>query len=346
MRHPTDGMLRRLLDEPAGVADADREHVAGCPQCLAGLAAAREDAALVGAALATSTSRRATSTRRGGACRRGRATRARRAAAPAPRRPAGGGRRCAARSSRRVAVAVAPGRRRRRGRQRLAADLPDRADRPGQPHRRPTSSRCPTCRAYGDVEVTGEPDVHAGRRRGRGRGGHRSRRARGARAAPRGDRRAGLPGRRPGAARMFTFSAEQGRRRPPPRPARRCRRRRRGWTAASSGWSPGPGVAAVWSASAGAAGPGRGPRGRADGVLLGRPVRDGARLPAVAARPARRRRGAAAHASPRTASTLPLPVPADAGDELHRRRRRRAGHGAHARGTARWRPWSGWTTAW
>ncbi len=27
MRHPTDGTLRRLLDEPAGVADADREHI-------------------------------------------------------------------------------------------------------------------------------------------------------------------------------------------------------------------------------------------------------------------------------------------------------------------------------
>jgi hypothetical protein len=51
MRHPTDGTLRRLLDEPAGVADADREHVAGCPVCLSGLAAAREDAAVTGAAL-------------------------------------------------------------------------------------------------------------------------------------------------------------------------------------------------------------------------------------------------------------------------------------------------------
>ena len=51
MRHPTDGTLRRLLDEPAGVADADREHVAGCPECLTGLAAAQEDAALTGAAL-------------------------------------------------------------------------------------------------------------------------------------------------------------------------------------------------------------------------------------------------------------------------------------------------------
>src|SRR3712207_8978578 len=51
MRHPTDGTLRRLLDEPAGVADTDREHVAGCPVCLAELAAAREDATLTGAAL-------------------------------------------------------------------------------------------------------------------------------------------------------------------------------------------------------------------------------------------------------------------------------------------------------
>ena len=53
MRHPTDGTLRRLVDEPAGVADADREHVVGCPACLAGLAAARADAAFTGAALAT-----------------------------------------------------------------------------------------------------------------------------------------------------------------------------------------------------------------------------------------------------------------------------------------------------
>ena len=51
MRHPTEGTLRRLLDEPAGVADADREHVTGCPVCLSGLAAARDDAAAAGAAL-------------------------------------------------------------------------------------------------------------------------------------------------------------------------------------------------------------------------------------------------------------------------------------------------------
>ncbi|MGN9841854.1 hypothetical protein ACTMTI_27380 [Nonomuraea sp. H19] len=51
MRHPTDGTLRRLVDEPDGVADADREHIAGCPVCLSGLAAAQEDAAVAGAAL-------------------------------------------------------------------------------------------------------------------------------------------------------------------------------------------------------------------------------------------------------------------------------------------------------
>jgi hypothetical protein len=51
MRHPTEGVLRRLVDEPAGIADADRTHVAECPVCLVGLAAAREDAATVDAAL-------------------------------------------------------------------------------------------------------------------------------------------------------------------------------------------------------------------------------------------------------------------------------------------------------
>jgi hypothetical protein len=51
MRHPTDGTLRRLIDEPDGVPDADRGHVATCTVCLAGLAAAQHDAAMVGAAL-------------------------------------------------------------------------------------------------------------------------------------------------------------------------------------------------------------------------------------------------------------------------------------------------------
>jgi len=51
MRHPSEGVLRRLIDEPAGVADPDRQHVAGCDQCLTTLVAVREDADLVGAAL-------------------------------------------------------------------------------------------------------------------------------------------------------------------------------------------------------------------------------------------------------------------------------------------------------
>src|SRR5687768_7491238 len=53
MRHPIDGTLRRLLDEPAGVALADREHVAVCDECQEELVAIRDDAELVHTALAT-----------------------------------------------------------------------------------------------------------------------------------------------------------------------------------------------------------------------------------------------------------------------------------------------------
>ena len=86
MRHPTEGVLRRLLDEPAGVADADREHVAGCPQCLGELAAVREDAALVGAALATEARRGRRRRRRVAAPVDGRARHGDRGAAAAPPR--------------------------------------------------------------------------------------------------------------------------------------------------------------------------------------------------------------------------------------------------------------------
>src|SRR5262245_51569359 len=51
MRHPSDGTLRRLLDEPVGIPDADREHAAACPMCLSGLAAADRDATAAEAAL-------------------------------------------------------------------------------------------------------------------------------------------------------------------------------------------------------------------------------------------------------------------------------------------------------
>ena len=52
-RHPNDGVLRRLVDEPAGVADADRDHVASCPVCSAELVTARQDAAFAAEALHT-----------------------------------------------------------------------------------------------------------------------------------------------------------------------------------------------------------------------------------------------------------------------------------------------------
>ncbi|MGY1749909.1 hypothetical protein ACI783_11615, partial [Modestobacter sp. SYSU DS0511] len=51
--HPADGTLRRLLDEPAGVPDADRAHVAGCPACLQRLDTVRADATAAATALAT-----------------------------------------------------------------------------------------------------------------------------------------------------------------------------------------------------------------------------------------------------------------------------------------------------
>ncbi len=55
MRHPTDGTLRRLLDDPAGVPDPDREHAAGCPTCRAELVAASSDASAAAAALGADT---------------------------------------------------------------------------------------------------------------------------------------------------------------------------------------------------------------------------------------------------------------------------------------------------
>lgn len=55
MRHPSEGILRRLVDEPAGVTDDERAHVAGCATCLRALDAARADAQRVGAALAPAT---------------------------------------------------------------------------------------------------------------------------------------------------------------------------------------------------------------------------------------------------------------------------------------------------
>src|SRR5215217_7999389 len=54
MRHPSEGVLRRLVDEPDGVTVDERAHVAACPACLRSLESARADARRVDAALATS----------------------------------------------------------------------------------------------------------------------------------------------------------------------------------------------------------------------------------------------------------------------------------------------------
>lgn len=53
MRHPNEGLLRRLVDEPAGVPDDDRAHVAGCARCRRDLESVRADAQRIDAALAS-----------------------------------------------------------------------------------------------------------------------------------------------------------------------------------------------------------------------------------------------------------------------------------------------------
>ena len=52
MRHPTEGVLRRLLDEPDAIADADRGHVDECAECRIALDDMRADAVRAHAALA------------------------------------------------------------------------------------------------------------------------------------------------------------------------------------------------------------------------------------------------------------------------------------------------------
>jgi hypothetical protein len=51
MGHPTEGVLRRLLDEPAAVAATDRDHVTACDACRAALERARSEAMDVAALL-------------------------------------------------------------------------------------------------------------------------------------------------------------------------------------------------------------------------------------------------------------------------------------------------------
>ena len=51
MHHPSEGALRRLLDEPAAIPDTNHRHVAECARCAGDLAEMRDDAAVVGASL-------------------------------------------------------------------------------------------------------------------------------------------------------------------------------------------------------------------------------------------------------------------------------------------------------
>lgn len=55
MRHPDEGTLRRLLDEPDGVADDDREHVATCRLCRTETTTIKEDAMLAEKVLSVQT---------------------------------------------------------------------------------------------------------------------------------------------------------------------------------------------------------------------------------------------------------------------------------------------------
>ncbi len=222
MRHPTEGVLRRLLDEPAGVADSDRQHVAGCPQCLGELAAIREDAALVDAALATegaadvdvaaawrrlSTAAPAAGTGAGGGSR------------PVPVGPA---RSCAVPLVAALAVAVVLA-----GAGTAAANDWLQIFRTEQiaPVSISTADlvALPDLSAYGELAVTGDAGRARGRRRGGGGSGDRSRRAGGDHPAPRGQRRAGVPGGRRGERHVHLLG---GARRP-------GRRRGRGDAAAS-----------------------------------------------------------------------------------------------------------------
>jgi len=52
VRHPTEGVLRRVVDEPAGVSDPDHQHVAACARCQRTLDEVRADAAAAAGALA------------------------------------------------------------------------------------------------------------------------------------------------------------------------------------------------------------------------------------------------------------------------------------------------------
>jgi len=103
MRHPSEGVLRRLVDEPAGVTDDERAHVASCSTCLRALETARADAQLVGSALGAS---RSADVDTDAAWARFSVTAAAPATSPSPFRPAAPARRGWRTTVRRPAVAA------------------------------------------------------------------------------------------------------------------------------------------------------------------------------------------------------------------------------------------------
>lgn len=303
MRHPTEGVLRRLLDEPAGVAEPDRAHVASCRECLGTLAVMRDDAAAVGAALATG----AADVDVAAAWRRLSATPAR---GHAPRTVTRTGRvRAALRRPAVASVAVAvvlAGAGAAAANNWLQIFRTERI----APVSLSTSDliALPDLSAYGEVVVTGEPDVH---------------RVPDAAAAaaesgldvpvvtalPRGV--TGEPEYQVGSevTATFTFSAERaaraaadaGRALPTPPP---------GLDGSSVRLVAGPGVAQVWGSSSGVpalvVGRAVAPRAFSDGVPF-ETVRDYLlSLPGLPADVAAQLRTYTADGS-----TLPLPVPAD-----------------------------------
>jgi hypothetical protein len=309
MRHPTEGVLRRLLDEPSGVADSDRRHVAGCPQCLRGLAAVRADAALVDAALATEAGtdvdvaaawqRLSTATR--AADRRGAD---RRAAAPRTGRL-----RLVLRRPAVLAVAVAlvvTG----AGAAAATDWLPIFRTERVAPVSITTADlvALPDLSAYGQVQVTGRPDVHEVPNAAAA-AAETGLRVPEVAVLPRGV--SGQPVRQVGdrITLTFTFSAERAARAaaeagttlPPPPP---------GLDGSSVRLVAGPGAAQTWTSSAGApalvVGRAVAPTAFSSGVPF-ETVRDYLlSLPGLPAGVAAQLRTFAADGS-----TLPLPVPAD-----------------------------------
>ena len=338
MRHPTEGVLRQLLDEPAGVAATDSEHVASCAKCARELAVIRDDADLVHAALATETlgdvdvdaawQRLSTATSSPGRVRAAVGPRAGRLRA-AMRRPAVAG----------VAVALVV-----TGATTAAANdwLPIfRTERIVPVSISPADlNALPDLRAYGDVVFSGEPDVHPV--------------ADAAAAAkesgldvpevttlPRGV--TGEPRYQVGAkvSATFTFSAERAARAaaaagealPPPPP---------GMDGTQIRLEAGPGVAMVWSHRAGPptliVGRALAPRAFSSSTVS---FDDGARLPALAPRPARRRWPTRCEPSTPTAPPCRCPCPPTASP-----RRRPWSTASPPRcsppATGCWRAWCGW----